>query len=440
MTDNQLTRRRFIGQSAAAGLALSLPGVAGNLAGAKEPVKPVRLGFVGVGGRGTYLLRTALEIGGVEVPAICDITAENLERAGRLVEKRGQKKPAGYSRGPEDFRRMVEREDLDAVINATPMELHTPVMVAAMEAGKYGATEVPAAITLEECWQLVETSERTGRPCMMLENYCYLRNVMMILNMVQQGAFGEVIHCETGYQHDTRYVAFGPEGELLWRAHHKIDRNGNLYPTHAIGPAAWWMNINRGDRFTYLVSMSSKPAGLDNYIIKKFGPDHPNAKRKYAIGAINTTLIRTENGLTVTLYYDTCLPRPFDMIYRIQGTEGIYMGSMDKIYIEGRSPREHTWEDTEEYYREFEHPIWKALGETARGYSHGGGDYMMLNQFLQAVRTGAQPPIDAYDSATWSVISPLSERSVAEGSRPVEFPDFTRGKWKNQRPVEFLGI
>jgi len=441
MSDKQLTRRKFIQKSAAAGLALSIPGVAENPAGISEPGAPVRLGFVGVGRRGTGLLRNVLDMEGVSVPAVCDIDTDHLERARRLVEKSGQKKPEGYSRGPEDYRRMVRREDLDAVITATPVKLHTPVMVAAMEAGKYGATEVPAANTVEECWQLVETSERTGMPCMMLENVCYWRNVLMILNMVQQGLFGEVIHCETGYQHDTRYVTFGPKGELLWRAKQRmLGRNGNLYPTHAIGPAAWWLNINRGDRFSYLVSMSSKPAGLNNYIIKKFGPDHPNAGRKFDQGAVNTTLIRTERGRTVTLYYDTCLPRPYDLIFRVQGTEGIYMGTLEKIYLEDRSPEAHTWEDTGAYYREFEHPIWKALGETARNYGHSGGDYMELHQFLQAVRAGGQPPIDVYDAAAWSVISPLSELSVAERSRPVEFPDFTRGKWKDEKPLKFLGI
>ncbi|MBN2290276.1 MAG: Gfo/Idh/MocA family oxidoreductase, partial [Candidatus Glassbacteria bacterium] len=407
---------------------------------AAEAGRPVRLGFVGVGSRGTYLLRTCLDLGGVEVPAVCDIDAGNLEKAQRLVEKSGLKKPEGYSRGPEDFRRMAGRVDLDVVINATPLELHAPVMMAAMEAGKYGATEVPAATTLDECSQLVETSERTGMPCMMLENYCYFRNVMMVLNMVQQGVFGEVIHCETGYQHDTRYVAFGPEGELLWRARYKMERNGNLYPTHAIGPCAWWMDINRGDRFSHLVSMSSKPAGMNEYIIKKFGPDHPSASQQYKIGAVNTTLIRTEKGKTVTLYYDTCLPRPFEMIYRLQGTEGIYMGSTDQIYLESRSPQEHTWEDAGSYYGQYEHPMWKALGETARGYSHGGGDYMMLDQLLRAVRNRVPPPVDVYDSAAWSVIGPLSELSVARGSAPVEFPDFTGGAWKTKRPVGFLGL
>ncbi|HUU26728.1 MAG TPA: Gfo/Idh/MocA family oxidoreductase [archaeon] len=439
MSDISLTRRKFIKQSAAAGLALTLSGRTAKRAGAAEKGK-VRLGFVGVGNRGTYLLRTALDLEGVEIPAVCDIDKDHLERARRLVEKSGAGKPEGYSRGPEDFRRLVEREDLDAVVTATPMEWHTRVMVAAMEAGKYGATEVPAAITVDECWQLVETSERTGRPCMMLENCCYWRNVLMILNLVEKGILGEIVHCETGYQHDCRYVTFGPDGGLLWRAQHVLSRNGNLYPTHAIGPAAWWMNINRGDRFAYLVSMSSKPAGLGNYIAKKYGPDHPNALREYALGAVNTTLIRTERGLTVTLYYDTTLPRPYDLIYRIQGTEGIYSGTLEKIYLEDRSPEEHTWEDTESYYREFEHPIWKALGETARNYGHSGGDYIELHQFIRAVRAGTQTPIDVYDAAAWSVISPLTEQSVAHKSQAVDFPDFTRGRWKISKKIEFLGI
>ncbi|MEA2063671.1 MAG: gfo/Idh/MocA family oxidoreductase, partial [Gemmatimonadota bacterium] len=371
-----------------------------------------------------------------------DIKQENLERACRLVERSAGRKPDSYSGGPEDYRRMVERDDLDAVINATPFEFHTPVMLAAMEAGKYGATEVPAARNLEECWQLVETSERTGMPCMMLENYCYRRNVLMALNMVQLGLFGDIVHAETGYQHDCRYVNFGPKGELLWRARYKKTRNWNLYPTHAMGPVAWWMDINRGDRFEYLVSMSSMDASkaLNNYIIKRFGEDHPNANAKFAVAGINNTMIRTKQGRTVNLYYDSSMPRPFDNIYRLQGTEGIYMGSREKIYLESRSPEEHTWEDATKYRGEFDHPIWKKMGQAARGSGHGGGDYMMLHQFLQAVQKKVQPPIDVYDAAAWSVISDLTMQSVANRSAAVDFPDFTRGKWKTARSVEFLGI
>lgn len=418
--------RRYFLKLAAAGAA--------SLAAAENTV---RIGMVGVGGRGTGLLRNLLDLPGVEIPAICDINEDNLRRAQGIVEKAGRPQPAGYSGGPEDFRSLVERKDLDAVVTATPWEWHTPVCLAAMKADKYAATEVPAAITVEECWDLVNTSEKTGKPCMMLENVCYFRNVLMVLNLIQKGMLGEIIHSEAGYQHDVRGGKIrATDGEIRWRGMHAVKRNANLYPTHPIGPVAWWSNINRGDRFTYLVSMSSKSRGINNYVRKKFGPDHPNAKRTYALGDVNTTLIRTENGVTVTLYHDTQLPRPYDLILRVQGTEGIYSGTLDKIYIEDRSPKPHTWEDIEPYYEKFEHPIWKDLGPTAQNYGHGGGDYITLHQFVKAVRDRTQTPIDVYDTAAWSVITPLSETSVATKSAPVDVPDFTRGKWKTVRPIE----
>jgi predicted dehydrogenase len=400
--------------------------------------KPVRIGFVGVGARGTSLLRTALALPGVEVPAVCDINEANLARALTIVEQTGRKKPEGYSSGVEDFRRMVARSDLDAVINATPWEWHTPIAVAAMKAGKYAGVEVPAALTVEECWELVDTSEKTGVPCMILENVCYFRNVMMVLNMVRRGLLGEVIHCEAGYQHYVRGHQFTKTGEYTWRGRYASNSNGNQYPTHPIGPVAWWMNINRGDRFTYLTSMSSISRGPLLYAKKTFGSDHPIAKRPYAQGDLNTTLIRTENGLTVTLYYDTQSPRPYDLIFRVQGTGGIYSGSFEKIYVEGRTPRkgnEPVWEDAAGYYEEYEHQLWKSLGQTAISYGHRGGDYITLHQFVVAIRERKPTPIDVYDAATWSVIVPLSKQSVASRSAPVDIPDFTRGKWKTATPV-----
>jgi predicted dehydrogenase len=422
------TRRDLMRWAASAGLASAF-------AAAAE--KPVRIGMVGVGNRGTSLLRNFLDLPGVEVPAICDINEEHLARAVGLVEKAGQRSPEGYSRGVEDFRRLVERADLDAVVTGTPWEWHTPVCVAAMKAGKYAASEVPAAVTVEECWELVETSEKTRKPCMILENVCYFRNVLMVLNMIRQGVLGDLLHAEAGYQHDVRGAYFNRDtGDIKWRGMHALKRNGNLYPTHPIGPVAWWMDINRGDRFTYLTSMSSRSAGLKNYVVKRFGKDHPNAKRDYALGAVNTTLIRTEKGLTVTLYFDTQLPRAYDLILRVQGTEGIYSGTLEKVYVEDRSPKEHTWEDPEAYYAQYEHPIWKELGPVAKNYGHGGGDYIELHQFVRAVRNKTQTPIDVYDTATWSVISPLSEQSVAARSAPVDFPDFTRGKWRQKRSLD----
>ena len=429
-------RREFLKLAGAAGIARSL--------GAAE--EPVRIGLVGVGNRGTGLVKILLDVPGVEIPAICDINEGHLQNAQAMVEKAGHKRPEGYSGGPEDYRRLVAREDLDAVITATPWELHTPVAVAAMKAGKYAATEVPAAITVEQCWELVNTSEQTGMPCMLLENDCFGRGALMALNLVEQGVLGEVIHCEGGYDHDLR-AGLLRNGELSWRGMHALRRNANLYPTHPIGPIAWWTGINRGDRFTYLTSMSSKSRGLSHYAAKHFGPDNIYAKRQFADGDVNTSLIMTEKGVTVTLNHDTQLPRPYSdsgdtkiplMVQRLQGTEGIFFGSLEKIYIDGRSP-EHKWEDTGPYYEQYDHFVWKALGEAARSSSHGGEDYVELHQFVRAVRNKIQTPVDVYDAATWSVIVPLSEQSVASRSAAVEFPDFTRGKWKNPRPLN-LGL
>jgi predicted dehydrogenase len=426
---------------------LKLAGVAA-IAAAKATgnEKPVRIGFVGVGNRGTGLVRILLDLPGVEIPAICDINEQHLQTAQNLVEKSGRKRPEGYSSGVEDYLRLIVRDDLDAVMTATPWQLHTPIAVAAMKAGKYAATEVPAAITLEECWELVNTSEKTGMPCMMLENDCFGRGALMALNLVQQGVLGELIHCEGGYDHDLR-AGLLRNGELSWRGMHALKRNANLYPTHPIGPIAWWTGINRGDRFTYLTSMSSKSRGLSHYAAKHFGADNINAQRQFADGDVNTSLLMTERGVTITLNHDTQLPRPYSdsgdtkiplMVQRLQGTEGIFFGSLEKIYIDGRSPL-HKWEDTAPYYEQYEHLLWKTLGEAARSSSHGGEDYVELHQFVRAVRNRIQTPVDVYDAATWSAIVPLSEQSVASKSAPVDFPDFTRGKWKNPRPLN-LGL
>lgn len=220
---------------------------------------------------------------------------------------------------------------------------------------------------------------------------------------------------------------------------HSVRRNANLYPTHPIGPISWWLDINRGDRFTYLVSMSSNSRGINDYVRKKFGADHPNAQRPYKLGDVNTTLIKTEKGLTVTLYHDTQLPRPYDLILRVEGTNGIYSGTLDKIYIDGRSPikaNSPVWEDLDAHYAQYEHPVWKELGKTGKKYPHGPADFIELLQFVKAVRNQTQTPIDVYDTATWSVITPLTEQSVASRSAAVDFPDFTRGKWKTTKPVQ----
>jgi len=433
-----INRRNFIKTTAAAGIYTASAAYADAIPDMSLQ-RPVRIGFVGMGSRGTGMLKVALALGGVEVPAVCDIIPDKVERSQRLVEAAGQPKPAGFT-GPEDYKKLAELKNLDAVYTATPWKLHTPVMVAAMKAGKYGGTEMPACDGYDQAWELVDTSEKTKIPCMLMENYTYMRNVKMVLNMVRQGMFGDLTHCETGYQHDTRYVTISSTGELLWRAYERVLNNtGNRYPTHAIGPVAQWTNINRGNRFEYLVSMSSRSLGLRHYAATKFGPDHPTAKMNYKVGDVNTSLIQTNNGITITLYYDSMSPRPVDFIYRIQGTKGIYSGTLNKIYLEGVSPREHAWEEIENYTEKYDHPLWKKFGAVAEQSGHGGSDYLCFRAFVESIRNRTEAPVDVYDAATWSIITKLSEDSVLNRSRAVDFPDFTRGRWQSRKPLA-IGI
>lgn len=455
-----LSRREFIKAGAAAGVGvlLSQPGSlangargggplsAGPSTAAKTliefcvpPIDPVRIGFVGVGGMGSAHVQNFLKIEGVEIKAVCDIVEEKVRRIQKWVVEAGHPEPAGYSHGEWDFLRLCERSDLDLIFTATPWEWHVPVCLAAMKAGKHAATEVPAAVTLEECWELIETAEKTRRHCIMMENCCYDRPEMLCLNLVKKGLLGEIFHAEAGYLHDLREVKFSGYGEALWRPQHSIRRNGNLYPTHGLGPVSQCMDINRGDRFDYLVSMSSKSLGLNLYCARKFGPNSPQARQHYALGDVNVSLIHTVHGKIITLYHDTSSPRPYSRIHIVQGTQGIFEKYPDRVHIEGRSPA-HEWEELTEYYKEFDHPIWKKLEERSRGAGHGGMDFIEDYRLIEALRQGRPLDMDVYDAATWSVVSPLSEKSVTKHSRPVDLPDFTRGDWKTPRPLHVMEV
>lgn len=433
-----ISRRGFMQAGAVAGAVVALA----DAETAEAPAaKPVRLGFVGVGSRGTGLLRTALQLPNVEIPAVCDIVEAHASQAQDIVEQAGRTRPAAYTKGERDFENLVVRDDLDAVLCATPWKWHTPVAIATMRAGKYAATEVPAAHTLDECWQLVHTFEETGVPCMMLENVCYFQNVLTLLRMVREGVFGELLHAEAGYQHDCRFLAFTDDGGLTWRGESCAADNGNLYPTHPIGPIAQWFDINRGDRFTRLTSLSTPSRGLRNFAAAKFGPDHPLAQRDYALGDVNTCLLQTAKGRTVTLYFDLNTPRPYDLILRLQGTKGIHMGGQnDQIYLEGVSPTAHEYESFAPYMQKYAHPLWEQLKEeAARNGGHGGSDYVTLYDFVKAVRYKTPTPQDVYDAATWSAIVPLSMQSVATDSAWIDFPDFTQGRWESSVPVAIYG-
>jgi hypothetical protein len=403
------------------------------------PIDPVRIGFVGVGGMGSAHVRNFLNIEGLEIRAVCDIVEDKVSRIQSWCEEAGRPRPEGYFRGDHDFLRLCERDDLDLVFTATPWEWHVPVCLAAMKAGKHAATEVPAAYTMDDCWALVETAEKTRRHCIMMENCCYDRPEMLSLNLVKKGLLGEIFHAEAGYLHDLRSVKFSGQGEALWRPQHSIKRNGNLYPTHGLGPVSQCMDINRGDRFDYLVSMSSKSMGLNLYCAKKFGPDSPPARQKYALGDVNVSLIRTVNGKVITLYHDTSSPRPYSRIHIVQGTQGIFEKWPDRVYIEGRSPADE-WEGLDSYYVEFDHPVWKKLEQRSKAAGHGGMDFIEDFRLIEALRNGHPLDMDVYDAAVWSVVTPLSERSVAERGRPLDFPDFTRGRWKEPRPLHVMEV
>jgi hypothetical protein len=285
---------------------------------------------------------------------------------------------------------------------------------------------------------------------MLMENVCYRRDIMAVLNMVRKGLFGELLHLQGGYQHDLREVKFndgkqpygggvefGKKGysESKWRTMHSVKRNGDLYPTHGAGPVSTMLNINRGNRFKHITSTSTQSRGLHDYIVKKGGEFHPNAKVVFKLGDIVTSVIKCANGQTVMLSHDTNSPRPYSLNFRVQGTNGIWMRDNDSIYLEGLSPKPHYWEPFDNYQKQYDHPLWKAFANDAEGAGHGGIDFFIMRAFIESIKRNLHPPIDVYDAVSMSAICPLSEESISRGSRPMDFPDFTRGKWKKTQPI-----
>ncbi len=395
-----------------------------------EPKEKVRIGIVGVGGRGSSLLHNFMAVDNVEVPAVCDIVKDKCVRAQQAIAKAGQAAPAEiYAGSDHAFEGLAKRNDLDLVIVATSWIWHVPIAVFAMQQGKHAAIEVPAARTLEDCWQLVNTSEKTRRHCIQLENCCYGYNEMLVWNMVKAGLFGELIHGGAAYLHDLRSILFENRGEGLWRRDEHFNRNGNLYPTHGLGPVAHYMDVNRGDRFTTLVSMSSLSTSLAFYRDQHLPADDPRRKEKYACGDQNTSLIKTARGRLVRLEHNVTSPQPYDRINLIAGTKGIFKDYPPVIFLDGKGRED--WSPIDAYKKDYEPAIWAKQGEIAKKLGgHGGMDFIMCYRLVQTMREGTVPDINVYDAATWSAPGPLSEMSVAKGSAPMEFPDFTRGKWK----------
>lgn len=417
------------------------PATGTNVVGLITPkLEVVRFGMVGVGSRGTGQLKGLLLLEGVEVRAVCDIDPVALAGAVKLVKGSRGTEAAAYGDGPEAFRKLLERDDLDAVLIATPWNWHVPIAVAAMEAGKHAFVEVPAAATLEDCWRLVETAEKTRRHCMMLENCCYGRDELMVLNLCRQGLFGDLLHGEGAYLHDLRFQLKSPHhSEGLWRPWEATKHNGNLYPTHGLGPVAQYLGINRGDRFGTMVSMSNAARGLAAYAEEaNLAPDNPYRKAKFICGDMNTSIVKTARNRTILVQHDTFNARPYSRLNLIQGTKGIFAGYPNRISIEGRTPDDEWDLDMNKWYAEYDHPLWKAAtGATsgATGLGHGGMDHVMRWRLVECLRKGLPLDQDVYDAAAWCVIGPLSEKSVAQGGAPVDIPDFTRGAWKTTAPL-----
>jgi len=404
---------------------------------AAPPIETVRVAYVGVGGQGGGHVNNLLKIPGCRITAVCDIRPERTDWATKKITEAGQPAPAVYNKGPHDFERLCETEDVDLVYNATPWEFHVPIMLAAMKNGKHTATEVPAAMTVEDCWAMVESAEKHKKHCLLMENCNYDRMEMMVYNIVRQGLFGEILHAEGGYLHDLRAIKFADEGEGLWRRAWATKLNGNLYPTHGLGPIANCLDINRGDRFDYLVSMSGPSRGLQDWAAEHVPAGSPKRQERYVLGDVNASLIKTARGKTILVEHCTNLPRPYSRIHMVQGTKGLFQGYPNRLYIEGRG-KEDQWQEASAVLNEFEHPLWKEIAAQAQGAGHGGMDYIEDYRLIKCLREGKPTDMNVYDAAALSAVVGLSVQSVAKRSAAVDFPDFTRGRWKTTPPLPIV--
>ena len=426
---NSLSRRSLLrGAAALAAPAAQPQGV--------SSLKTIRIAVIGVGGRGTAVLRASLLAGGVEVPALCDILPEAANRGVDLVQTQLGARPATYTQGPTDYKRLLQRDDIDAVFLTTPAVWHGPMAIDSLRAGKWVFSEVPACHSLDEGWQLVHAAEESGAGYFLAENYCFTRHNLMALNMVDHGVFGALTFAECGYIHNTRDLQFNPDGSLTWRGEENSDPKfrGNTYPTHSLGPAGMALGINYGDRFTTCVSMMTPAHGFHEYAARRFGAAATPARINTWNGDNTLTMIRTESGAVVYLRFDNASPRPHRMgFYTLQGTKASF-DDLAGIYIDYQSK---DWEPCSEYYARFDHPYWLRNSGEARNASHSGGDYFTVQHFFRSIRDRRMPGIDVYDAVTWSALTPLSAMSIAQNSAPQRFPDYTRGKWKTRKRFDW---
>lgn len=407
----------------------------GTLMKMGEKGKTVRLGILGLGSRGFEQTALLASMPDVQIRAVYDPWPDRIER---MIKKLSAlvSDPVIAADSEES---LLAREDVDAAVIMTDWESHIRLAIRAMEMGKHAGMEVGGAVSVQECWDLVRAAQRTGKGCMLLENCCYNREEMALLNMVRDGLFGELVHCQGGYQHDLRDEIGLGDKNRHYRQHHFAARNGELYPTHKLGPISLYLDLNGKNRMLSLVSMASKAVGLSHWL-KENRPDRPElAAHRFTEGDVVTTMIRCARGETILLTHDCTLPRPYSRGGRIQGTKAIWMEDNRSIYVDGVTPHlandfSHSWESDEKYMARYESALWKEYREFGLRGGHGGMDYLSLRGFIEAIQQGTPMPIDVYDAAMLMCITPLSEQSVACGSLPVSIPDFTEGRFLTDRP------
>ena len=410
-----------------------------------EPLAKVRVGIIGVGHRGSAAVGRLSNIPNVTITVIGDLYEDRVAKQIKALTESGKPAPAGHFGSRDEWRKLCESKDVDLVYICTPWLWHTPMAVYAMQCGKHAVTEVPAAMTIEQCWELVNTAEQTRRHCMILENCCYGFNEMFALNLCRKGVLGELVHGEGAYLHDLRAsnlneeAAGGYQGQ--WRLEWAKQHTGNPYPTHGLGPICQYMDINRGDRFDFLTSVSSNQFGLSLAAAAKYGKNSPQARLAYKLGDMNTTLIRTYRGRTIMVQHNTTSPRPYSRINTITGTRGTLADYPLRVALD---PHAEDWmkeAELEALKAKYTHPLWDKSGETAKKVGgHGGMDFLMDLRLCHCLQNGLPLDIDVYDTALWSSLVELSEHSALHGGAPVEVPDFTRGGWKTAEPLGIVTV
>jgi hypothetical protein len=481
MSTSKSNRREFLKHSAIAGVAASLGGgitggcavsssqgqdkiaTAGSTAGrdifpprpagnkpvhdlTTKPLDRVRTAYIGLH-RGMSHVTNSLKLDFVDIVAVSELRADRAEVAVKACEQAHRNRPEVYVGDEHLWEKMMDRDDIDAVYIATPWNWHVPMALRAMEKGKHAFIEVPAAFTIADCWRLVDASERLQKHCVILENCCYGENELFVLNMAREGVFGELTHAECAYLHDLREVLFtlGSEGD--WRRDYHLQYNGNLYPTHGLGPVAQRLGVGRGDQFKFLVSMSSPEKCLTKYRDEHQPNGGRHAAEKYVCGDMNTSLIKTEQGRTIMVQHDVVMPRPYSRINALCGTDATFFDYPARLAVD--KPKQYGLEatgseswlndsDLAKMRAKFTHPLWRRLEKLALGGGHGGMDFVMTWRLLNCLRTGQTPDSVVYDTAAWSSIIELSVKSVSEGSLPVTVPDFTRGLWKTMKPLPIV--